>query len=166
MKKILLGSLAFFLFAISISILQTSCDKDANAQSNNYILPPATNSTLGGVIVGNGLNITSSGLLTVTTGSSMTQLNKILFYRDGGNYLNEIWIANYDGTGQTKINIDLPQGCQIGNGTDAKLSPDGKKVFFGVWATPSNMAYIYSCNIDGSDLTKIIDGTASLQGAY
>jgi hypothetical protein len=31
MKKILLGAIAFFLFSISVSILQTSCDKDAEA---------------------------------------------------------------------------------------------------------------------------------------
>lgn len=34
MKKFLLGSIAFFLFSISVSILQTSCDKDADADPN------------------------------------------------------------------------------------------------------------------------------------
>lgn len=34
--------------------------------SNKYILPTATSSTLGGVIIGEGLSITSSGILSVT----------------------------------------------------------------------------------------------------
>ena len=38
--------------------------------ANNYSLPPATNSTLGGIIVGNNLQITTEGVLSATGGGS------------------------------------------------------------------------------------------------
>ncbi len=60
-----------------------SCQKEATAQQtgSNYILPSATTSTLGGVIVGSGLSVTSNGTLSLTSSSNngMKQLNKILY---------------------------------------------------------------------------------------
>lgn len=73
MKRILLGSLILTLFALSIMIFQISCQKNTQAQTNNYTLPPATTANLGGVIVGNGLSVTSNRTLSVTPGST-TQL--------------------------------------------------------------------------------------------
>jgi hypothetical protein len=74
-----MGSVALTLFSISIVIFQMSCKKDATAQTGgtSYTLPTATTSTLGGVIVGSGLSVTSNGILSAnaTTGG-LTQLNK------------------------------------------------------------------------------------------
>jgi len=48
-----------------------------------------------------------------------------------------------------------------------KLSPDGKKIFFNAGPAASIGAFyagstdIYSCNIDGSSVTKIIDRSTS-----
>ena len=94
-----------------------------------------------------------------TTNTGLTQLNKILYTK----YINatslvELWTANYDGTNQQKINISLPAG-QTPDGT-SRLSPDGTKVFFGVRISGTSVI-IYSANLDGSDLTSIINGSTT-----
>lgn len=151
------------LFAIAILIFQISCQKQAISQNQNstYILPPATTSTLGGVIVGNGLSVTANGTLSATS-TGVQQLNKIVFdkyfYINNADYY-EIWISNYDGTGQQKVNITLPSGFEISGQGDARLSPDGKTLFFQVWEKATNKGHIYACNVDGSNAHKVVDGS-------
>jgi hypothetical protein len=173
MKKLLMGSAALTLFSISIVIFQMSCKKDATAQTGgtSYTLPAATTSTLGGIIVGSGLSVTTNGTISVNNNSSGTvQLNKILYSKNptGTAGSNEIWSANYDGTNQTKINVSLPAGFGISG--FARLSPDGQKVFFGVKENSINRVHIYSCKIDGTNAIRVIDGTNTfgmdIEGAY
>ena len=174
MKKLLLSSIVLLLFSFSILIFQISCQKTLEAQtgggSSSYTLPPATTSTLGGIIVGNGLSITSAGVLSVNSSSS-AQLNLLIYYKVIGTTY-EVWTANYDGTNQTKVNIVLPVGTEFSDHFTPKLSPDGTKVFFAL-RTPAagNGADVYSCNINGTNVTKIIDKGGSgnfifLGGAY
>jgi hypothetical protein len=177
MKKLLMGSIALTVFAISISLIQ-SCSKEAIAQNNtsSYTLPAASSSSLGGVIVGTGLSITSSGVLSIASGNSSTQLNKLIFMKFYTASAPEIWISNYDGTGQTKINVTLPSGVVFSDNLSVRMSPNGQKLFFeagppyqtGALTSVSND--IYSCNIDGSSVTKVISkGTErnlTLNGAY
>lgn len=80
MKKLFMGSIAILLFTIAISIFQISCEKEAVAYNSNYKLPPATTSTLGGVIVGNGLSATLNGTLTASAGIR-SQQGKLLLMR-------------------------------------------------------------------------------------
>jgi hypothetical protein len=135
-KKLFLGSIALFSFAIAILVFEASCSKVAVAQTNSM------------------------------------QLNKIVYLSKHGTG-SEIWIANYDGSNKTKVNYSLPAGLIIDYVYGAKMSPDGKKLFF----SASTDGYgetadgIYSCNVDGSNVTKIINktnDTDSLQicGAY
>lgn len=175
MKKLLLGSVVLTVFSASIILFQVSCKKTADAQTGtSYTLPSATTTTLGGVIVGNGLSVASNGTLSVnsTTGAPH-QLNKIVFAKllTGGG-TTEIWTMNYDGTDQTKVNITMPSG-QVITFEDPKLSPDGTKIVFIGTTTGSNNNDddIYICNIDGSGVTKIYDmpvgtGHTLLGGAY
>jgi len=167
MRKLLLGSIALMTFAIAIILIQISCKKEAVAQSNgntgsNYILKPATTSALGGVIIGNGLSIAGDGTLSVNNNEAnyggSAQLNLILYSHNG-----ELWTANIDGTNQTKIPITLPTGITVLD--NAHLSPDGKKVIFDVNGQTQQGAAIYSCNIDGSNLTKIV-GDANAASTY
>lgn len=172
MRKLLLGSFALMAFSIAIIIFQFSCKKTASAQTS-YTLPPATSSTLGGVVVGNGLSVTSNGTLSVSSSGGVTQLNKIIFAKlvtSGG--ATEIWTMNYDGSNKTKVNIVMPAGQEIIT-ESPKLSPDGTKVIFigRTIASASNDDDIYICNIDGSNVTKIYDmpvgsGHTLLGGAY
>ena len=101
-KKLFLGSIALTTFALSIILFQVSCQKDVVAQNTtNYTLPPATTTTLGGVIVGNGLSVTSNGTLSVNASGGTTQQNKLLFVKSfvvGTTETSEIWTVNYDGT--------------------------------------------------------------------
>ena len=147
MKRIILTSAVLLLFALSISIFQISCEQDAIADTDANI-----------------------GLI---------QLNKIIYTkhsREPESY--EIWIANYDGTSNTKVNIMLPSGVFLGLGDDVRLSPDGKKIFFTAGPpvyfngfTFAETGDLYSCNVDGSNVTKIVDrgGTNNdikISGAY
>jgi hypothetical protein len=175
MRKLLLGSIVLTVFSASIILFQLSCTKTADAQTGtSYTLPPATTTTLGGVIVGNGLSVTSNGTLSVnSTTGGLHQLNKIVFAKlvTGGG-ATEIWTMNYDGTNQTKVNIAMPAG-QVITDEAPKLSPDGTKIVFIGATTGSNGNDddIYICNIDGSGVTKIYDmpvgtGHTLLGGAY
>ncbi|SFO70150.1 hypothetical protein SAMN05428949_6246 [Chitinophaga sp. YR627] len=176
MKKVILGSFALILFSSSILLFQISCQKSADAQAGNgngsYTLPPATKSALGGVIVGDGLAVSNSGVLSLdpATGGA-TPLSKIVFSKYNVDKGNEIWLMNYDGTGQTKVNITLPAGVEIDG--NAHLSPDGKKLFFvGIdTKATANKDDIYSCDVDGRNLKKIYDmptsnGHTNLSGVY
>lgn len=157
MRKLLLGSVALTFFSFSIILLQISCKKDVIADTLNYILPQATTSVLGGVIVGDGLTVSSNGTLSIkpTSGGTSSKRNKIIFGRS--NRADEIWTANYDGTNQTKLNFVLPAGLELDGEGLIKLSPDGETVFFNVKKPGAGAYYIYSCKIDGSQLTKVID---------
>ncbi|MBP9103087.1 MAG: hypothetical protein KBF82_04420 [Chitinophagaceae bacterium] len=157
MKKLLLGSIALTLFAISVTLFQISCQKEVEAQTTTYTLPPATTTTLGGVIVGNGLSVTPSGVLSLTASGS-TQLNLLVYYKIIGAAI-EIWTAKYDGTTQTKINLTLPANTEFSDDVAPQLSPDGTKIFFTLQSTVVGQdgTDLYSANINGTGVTKIID---------
>ncbi len=141
-----MGSVALCLFSVSITLFTISCNKEATAQ----------------------------------TTSGVSQLNTILFQKTNMNSTNnatrvELWTANYDGTNQKQIPITLSTGQSIREG-EARLSPDGKKVFMTVrqsitvGGVITNDSYIYSCNIDGSNFVKVIGFTtniyAGINGVY
>ena len=79
---------------------------------------------------------------------------KILYMVDNGSNNASFWTANYDGTDKQKLNITLPSGYNYVY--HFRISPDGKKIIIGF--DPSD---IYSCNIDGSDMKKVIDGSTA-----
>jgi hypothetical protein len=164
MKKVFMGSIVLVFFAVAICLFQISCTKEAVAQTNStYVLPPATTTTLGGVIVGNGLSITPTGILSVNSSvGSLVLQNKILFTKESNSTLApEIWSANYDGTGASKININLPAGIVFGVDINPRLSPNGVKIFFAAGpanssGTRSSKQDLYSCNADGSGVTLVV----------
>lgn len=163
MKKLLLGSAALTIFALAVTLFQISCQKESIAQTTTYTLPPATTTTLGGVIVGNGLSVTSNGTLSVNS-SGGTQQNKILFVKSfvsGQTEWSEIWTANYDGSNAQKINITVPAGMTIDGELGPTISPDRQTIFFSMSNTTTNVNHIYSCKLDGTNVLKIVDGTGT-----
>jgi hypothetical protein len=160
MKRLLLGSVTLTLFAISVTVFQISCQKDAQAQTTTYTLPPATTTTLGGVIIGNGLSVTSNGTLSVNS-TGVSQQNKFIFAKSVSG-VTEIWIANYDGTNAQRINIIVPTGLRIDGDRGPQISPDRQRIFFLMGNFTTGTSYsIYSCKLDGSDLIRVIDGTGT-----
>jgi hypothetical protein len=152
MKNIFKGSIVLMIFSFSIIIFNISCEKESIAQTNTpYVLPKATSSSLGGVSVGSGLSVTTDGTIS-------TQSLGILVFSKSGDNANEFWTSKHDGSSQTKITIpSFPSTAELIKET-IKISPDGKKFFFTMNPNPlSSLDAIYSCNIDGSSLTKLID---------
>ncbi len=67
------------------------------------------------------------------------------------------------------MNITLPSGVEFSDDMNPVMSPNGEKIFFTAGTSP--YGDLYSCNFDGSNLTKIVDrggGTNNiiLGGAY
>ena len=90
-----------------------------------------------------------------TSGNGLTQLNKIVYTVNVNNSNQQIWIANYDGSNPKQVPI--PSNLIVNGGI--KLSPDGKTIFFSPIVSNNGApvsAGIYSCGIDGSNLTKVV----------
>ena len=108
---------------------------------------------------------------TTPATTSTNQIGKVIFTRN-----DAIWICNYDGTGLTQVNINLPQGIRFGFSNDdvvPAISPNGQKIFFTAGPRDPNSNFyhfdLYSCNIDGTGVVKIVDragGEISLSQAY
>lgn len=147
MKKLLYSSIVLLLFSTSILLFQISCQKDAEANSQE------------------------------DTSSTSQQLNKLVFKKlswPSQKIISEIWIVNYDGSNATKVNITLPNEVVFSTAMIPVMSPDGKKIFFtaGPKADQGSNGYygdLYSCDINGTNVTKIISkagGDIILGGAY
>ncbi len=99
----------------------------------------------------------------------VTQVNKILYTSYAGG-IHKLWIANYDGTNATQINIALPTGVQLSYG-DSRfsiyLSPDGQKIFFFAGNTVSPGANsLYSCDVNGSNVQAVVTSSTELLHLY
>jgi hypothetical protein len=93
------------------------------------------------------------------TSTSIQNLG-ILVFSKAGDKANEFWTSKYDGSGQIKITITSITSTGEIVKDNIQISPDGKKFFFIANTNPTNpssMDAIYSCNIDGSGVTKLVD---------
>lgn len=155
MKKLLMGSIVLTVFSISIILFQFSCRKVATAQTAGYVLPVATTSTLGGVMV-DGKTIKVDGIGRISTVNTNSQLNLVLYAVSYGDYDNasEYWTMNYDGT--NPIKIPLVFSSNIRYSMNPRLSPDGKTIFFATYDYTLLKAYLYACSIDGTNLKTLL----------
>lgn len=107
--------------------------------------------------------------------TNSTPVGKLIYYKNlfaGAG--NQIYTANYDGTNETLINVSLPTGVVIDINTpedlQLRMSPDGQKIFFVAVDTATDYKTLYSCDINGSNLSPVIalNGTGNfrLGGAY
>lgn len=86
---------------------------------------------------------------------------KILFTKSSSmGREQEVWLANYDGTGQSRVNFELPEEISTPVDLKAMFSPDEKTVFIAFYNYGN--AGIYSCNIDGSNMKRVINGSVDL----
>jgi hypothetical protein len=131
MKTLLKSSILLLLFSFSLLVFNLSCKKESTAQN---------------------------------TSTSIQNLGILVFSKDGDKK-NEFWTSKYDGTGQTKITISLstfPATAEFSKDI-IRISPDGKKFFFIANPNPtvtSNSDAIYSCNADGTGVTKLVENIA------
>jgi hypothetical protein len=103
-------------------------------------------------------NLSCNKESTAQNTSTSIQNLGILVFAKGGDKANEFWTSKYDGSGQIKITVSsLPNTGEIFK-ESIKISPDGKKFFFNGITNPTNtFSSIYSCNIDGTGLIKLVD---------
>jgi hypothetical protein len=107
---------------------------------------------------------------SLTAGGSITPpaLGKIVYIKNSENSTagvrDSIYVANHDGTNRIYIPVVIPNYPNAAF-SGVRLSPDGTKVFFIAEYFPTSNQYtgsIYSCNLDGSNLTKLIDSGINL----
>ena len=91
------------------------------------------------------------------TSTSIQNLGILVFTKVNGK-TNEFWTSKYDGTGQTKITVSsFPTTGEIWE-ESIKIAPDGKKFFFyGITKSTDISSSIFSCNADGTGVTKLVD---------
>ncbi|MBL0079776.1 MAG: hypothetical protein IPP53_11895 [Bacteroidetes bacterium] len=97
--------------------------------------------------------------------NNITQLNKIVYIKeiDGSPERSELWISDIDGNNQTKIPVTFPFEPSF---LSISLTTDGSKVIFSIESDLSENGYIYSCKTDGSNLTKLVENTATEKALY
>jgi hypothetical protein len=142
MKKILMAAVVLLCFALALTLTQISCSK-SNAQSTGSTTP------------------TPLGLVLYEVyNTGVTNDSTIVAY----------YLCNYDGSNAHQINITgLPSGFALNTG--AKLSPDGKTLFFvaSLQSTQNNFvsyqSYLYSATIDGSNLKQLSQLAGNTGGA-
>lgn len=190
MKKILRSTVVLTAFAFSLLLVQLSCRKDVVAQIANYILPVASKTTLGGVMVdGTSITIDKEGKIsstptifapqspiasTTALGYVMVDGKTIVIDKDGKitapdftnfiyckehgtNDKPEIWIMNMDGSANRPIPIALPGGISI-EPFDVGLKRTATKIIFGAENQNNrSIHYIYTCNLDGTGLTRMLE---------
>lgn len=114
----------------------------------------------------------NSGAQPNPTNTGLKQLNKILYEPDYSNDNGSAtYIVNYDGSNPQELTIPIPQGMTNIGG--ARLSPDGKTIFFYGWNPQFHTSNalggqiinnLYSGSLNGnsvSNVTKVIDGSKS-----
>lgn len=89
--------------------------------------------------------------------NTQTQAGKILFTRSSGsgaNFNQEVWLADYNGSNQQRVNFDIPAEInQRPIELSALLSPDGQTIFITFHGYG-----IYKCKPDGSNLQAVMKG--------
>lgn len=90
------------------------------------------------------------------TNTSFTPKGKFIYLTSVSGSSYEIWTSNYDGTGKTRINVTIPAGHEV---DELEMSVDGTKIFYDLYQLSSGRGFIYSSNVDGTNMTKIIDGS-------
>lgn len=155
-----MGSLVLTTFAIAIIIFQMSCQKTADAQTSNYVLPVATTTTLGGVKPdGVTILVDATGKISTTT-SSLTDVVLYTKSPNSGTVTYEYWVCNRDGSNKRKITFPADLTIRDDN---VSLLADRNSVIFTASTSPSGTALreIYTMNIDGSNLLKILSDGAN-----
>jgi hypothetical protein len=157
MKKVLLGSIVLTMFSVAIILFQLSCRKTADAQT------PTAVQVLNKTLLFKGVSV-QVGTKTSTTTDSTGQTHTIItpVYK----VFTDFYLLDNTTSNIVKINITPPQGqALIASGA---LSPDGKKLVFATMNSidPNGQGGIYSCLIDGSNVTKLVDGNYALLGTY
>lgn len=163
MKNIVLGAIVLFFLALSITLVEVSCQKLV-AQPGGQ----TSSSSSGQVLY---IQATVFQIIPFThTDSAGNVIND----RIDTLYAHDIYTCNFDGNNRTKIPITLAPGLEIGGGP--KFTSNGSAIIFDVGAGSvfvngqytrenSDLAGIYTCNLDGSGLKRIVEQPQGIVGS-
>ncbi|RZJ89397.1 MAG: hypothetical protein EOO20_11095 [Chryseobacterium sp.] len=163
MKKILLSTLILTAFGFSLILIQVGCKKDAiAAQIASYVLPIATTTSLGGVMVdGTTIIIDKEGkistvpIVVVGPVPETVEFSEIIYVKEeGANGSPEFWKVNMNGTGNQRIPIVVPANLEIEYNEISFKRTTTKLIF--CLRGDNDHNYIYTCNLDGSALKRIV----------
>jgi hypothetical protein len=172
MRKLFLSTIVLTGFGLSLILVQIGCRKDAIAQIASYVLPIASSTQLGGIMVdGTTITITKEGKISAVpvvivgpdtpppTPEPVTyEPTEIIYVKEeGANDKPEFWKVNMDGTGNQRIPIMLPANFVI-EPFDIGFKRTSTKIIFGVQNNNNTgeSNYIYTCNLDGTGLTRVV----------
>ena len=148
MKKIFYGSVVLCLFAISITLVEISCQKTMSQSSN-----PGTANGNGNFIL---YAKTSWAKIPVVTQTDSGTYTSYISY-----YQSEYYRSDLSGGNEIKIPIVVSDNLYVGTG--AKLTIDGNTIVFNVYTKPTasdqtpGECYVYACSLDGTNLKKVKD---------
>ncbi len=149
MKKLLFGAISLFLFAISIAVVEISCQKTV-AQANTTT--PGSHFML----YHTGRN--DSIIYTFPIDDTSAHDKKMVVYYPKATY----YISDINGGNEKIIPVNIPSG--MSSGDYAKLTDDGTVLVFSLYSQEAPKTYndypprvysIYSCNVDGTNLKQI-----------
>jgi len=109
---------------------------------------------------GKTISVDDAGKISVV--SNQNNSSSLIVFSKNYNGNDAIWKANIDGTGQQVINIILPSGYKLSVGDDGgqiKLTNDGQKIIFKCSGATTDA--LFSCSLDGSNVSKLIDGVTT-----
>ena len=147
MKKIFYGSVVLCMFAISITLVEISCQKSMSQSPN-----PNPGDENGNVIL---YAKTDEVKISVVTQTDTGAYTSYIHY-----YQCEYYRSDLNGGNEIKIPIVVPDNLYVGVG--AKLTIDGNTIVFNVYTKPTSdqtpgQCYVYACSLDGTNLKKVKD---------
>jgi len=77
---------------------------------------------------------------------------------------DEIWKANIDGTNQQQILVSLPNQFVLsvnGDGGQIRITSDKQKIVFKGRNLTTDTISLFSCNLDGTNVQKLIDNVGT-----
>lgn len=103
------------------------------------------------------INLTNNNSNTVSS-------TGLIFYTKRYPSPDGIWKANIDGTNQQQIIINLPSGFTLSVNNDGGqiiLTSDKQKIIFKGENSLTNTVSLFSCNVDGTNVLKLIDNVGT-----
>jgi len=166
MKNIVLGSIMLAFFALTIALVEVSCQKIV-AQPGKETSSSSSSSS--GLIL-----YVKTAMFKIIPMTHTDSVGNVITDHIDTLYTHDFYTCDADGSAGTKIPVSLPPGLLVVG--LPKFISNGTAIVFGLGAAPLflNGQYsngdpsedgIYTCNLDGSGLKRIVAQTEGIVGS-